>query len=409
MRRQKVCVLGAGIVGVTTAWALSHKGCEVTVLEQEEGVARGTSFANGAQISVSNAMPWSNPSAPSRVFAGLMGRNRGVFIKPRLSWEQWRWGASFLYNCRLGLTRRNLEKMVAICARSRQLYRQLIEEEKIDFDCLDNGILHFYSDQREYDLSRKNQSRWAHCLSAYRCEVSPEEMLVIEPALRQVKDVLVGGFYAREDMTGDAHRFSVALAERCATRGVVFQYRSKVLRIQLDTQGVIITTDSGELRSDCVVCCLGTQSDGMLAPLGIKSDIYPVKGYSITIELRDEESKRAAPNTSLLDDRHKIVASRLGNRLRVAGIAEIGDDSADAHPQHIELLTDWTQTFFPAVSLDEFSSWAGLRPLTPSGIPCVGRSQHPQVWLNCGHGALGWTTAMATAEEVACGIMESRY
>lgn len=405
MQGQKVCVLGAGIVGITTAWMLNRKGCEVTVIEREAEAARGTSFANGAQISIGNTMPWANPDMPRRLIVALMGSGRGVFIKPRLSWQQWKWGIAFLRNCRLKLTQHNLEKTVAICAHSRQLYRQLIEREKIKFDYANSGVLSFYSDYKEYNLSRNNQLSWAHCLNQYRHEVSPAEILTIEPALEYVRDMIVGGFYAREDMTGDAYRFSVALAQRCAECGVTFRYRTKALQIQPRHADVTVVTDTDELRAEHIVCCLGVESDQLLAPLGIDSGIYPVKGYSITIELSDEESKQAAPTVSLLDSRHKIVASRLGDRLRVAGIAEIGDTTTDVHSHRIDLLTKWTQSLFPAVSLNEFSSWAGLRPLTPSNLPRVGRSHYPRVWLNCGHGALGWTAAMATAEMIACDII----
>ncbi len=407
MRGQKVCVLGAGIVGVTAAWMLSRKGCEVTVIEREAEAARGTSFANGAQISVANAMPWSNPDMPRHLMAALIRRDRGVFVKPRWSRRQWQWGIAFLRNCRLRQTRHNLEKAVAICARSRQLYRELIAREPLEFDCANSGTLSFCSDRKEHNRSRNNQLSWARCLGEYRREVSPAQILSIEPALEPVKDTLVGGFYAREDMTGDARRFSVALAQRCVERGVAFCYRTEALQIQPDDKGAAVITDADRLRFDHIVCCLGVESDRLLAPLGIDSGIYPVKGYSITIELSDEASKQAAPTVSLSDARHKIVVSRLGDRLRVAGIAEIGDTAADVRAHRIDLLTKRTRALFPAVSLREFSPWAGLRPMTPSNLPRAERSRHPRVWLNCGHGALGWTAAMATAEMIACDIIKN--
>ena len=403
IEKQKVCVLGAGVIGVTTAWLLRKKGFDVSVVESEVSVAMGTSFANGAQISVSNAMPWAAPDTPLRILQSFIGKNRGIFISPRLSFKQWAWGMQFLWNCRSSVAQNNLEKMVAICVRSRELYNELLKQRPIDFDCLGNGILHLYFDIKEYESAKRVQSKWGKCLAGHREDLGVSEMLSIEPALEPIKDKIVGGFYAAEDMTGNAYKFSVALAEMCAQEGVQFHYETRALSLKPEKKKVVVVTDKDEFCVDHAVCCLGVHSEDLLKPLDISTAIYPVKGYSITTKLGDAD--KDVPMVSILDESSKIVMTRLGEYLRVAGIAEVSDYNTDINPHRIELLTQWMGTFFPHIPLRDVSVWMGLRPLSPSNLPYVGASKHPRVWLNCGHGTLGWTAAMGTAEQLACDIL----
>ena len=404
-KKQKICVLGAGIVGITTAWLLRKQGFEVFILESENTVGRGTSFANGAQISVSNTMPWSSPQAPLLLLGNLFGQKRGIIFSPRLSPEQWLWGAKFLYNCRSAITAKNLNNMLDLCLLSRRNYIDLINRFPSELNYCKRGILHFYTNKKEYEKTRKVYKSWAKSLGEHCQEVTTEHLLSIEPNLTHMKKQIVGGFYAPDDMVVDTHRLCQTLIRLCEYEGVDIYYNSSASKLNPTDKKVVIETSNGEFFADHVVCCTGIKSNQLLSTAGIRLAIYPVKGYSITIKI-DHQDKEI-PNISMIDQSRKIVMSRLGDRLRVAGIAEINGYNTDIIEGRIEILKSWLKNMVPKANLENIDKWAGLRPMTPSNIPYVGRSQHHRIWLNCGHGSLGLTMAMGSAERVVRDILNN--
>ena len=403
----RVYVLGAGIVGLTTAYQLTSHGFDVVVIDKENQPAMGASYANGAQLSVSNAIPIAHPSVFFYLLKSMLKKEGGLFFKARLSQHQWRWLYHFIGNCRTAVAESNLTRLAKICLRSRELYYQLIDQADMQFDFSKSGILHFYFDSTAYKIASRQTALLRQVSPKIREIVDRDRIIEIEPALRRFAENIVGGFYSPEDAVGDAQHFCVALEHLCRERGVEFIYDTQVQNLKLNRREVVIQTNRGDYKADQAVCCLGVYSPMLLRKVGISLNIYPLKGYSITIDLADAESRRCAPKVSLLDDQYKLVASRLGQRLRIAGIAELDNYNVDINPNRIAYLKQWVHTHLPEVSTDQYTSWAGLRPATPSNLPYVGNTYHRRLWLNTGHGTLGWTAAMATAETVVKGIKGS--
>ena len=411
--RAHVCVLGAGIAGVTTAYWLNREGFEVTVIERQARAGMETSFANGAQLSLANAVPWALPGMAWKAMRWIFDENASLFIRPKFSWREWWWIIGFFANCRARAADRNTAALIELCRRSLNLYCELIERESLEFDFSKKGVLHFYCDAAEYRNARRLGARLARGEHPCRVAVDRAEILRLEPALAAAAGRIVGGFYAERDATGDAHAFCKELARVCGARGVRFRYRTRVAGLAPRRDGIVVKVadengDGDALGADHAVCCLGAYSPLLLRTVGVFVNVYPVKGYSLTIDLKDADARAAAPSVSVLDDQHKIVASRLGNRLRVAGTAELDGYNLDIRERRIAPLKNWVRALFPHVSLEYAAPWAGLRPATPSNLPYVGATRHPRLWLNTGHGSLGWTSAMATAEQVAYAIINRK-
>lgn len=392
----KVIVLGAGVVGTATAWYLRQAGHEVTVLERQPGPAQETSFANGCQISVSHAEPWANPATLVKVLRALGREDAPLLFRLRADPQQWRWCLQFVRECRPARVAANLRRIVAIAEYSRQSLQALRADTGIEYDSLARGILHFYTDQREFDKSC-HAAAAMRALGCARMPVSADEVVRIEPALAAVRAKLVGGDYTASDESGDVFKFTVQLARLGGAAGIVFRYNSTVTRLLADggrVNGVEIIDGEGRhqvLRADACVIALGSFSAGLLAPLGIRLMIYPGKGYSATYPVIDAG---AAPTVSLTDDGHKLVLSRLGGRLRVAGTCELNGYSRALNPVRCEAITRRVRELFPAAC--DYSAptyWTGLRPLTPSNVPYIGPTRYPNLYLNTGHGTLGWTMA----------------
>ncbi len=401
----RIGVLGSGITGLTTAYSLSLQGFNVSVIDREDQSAMGASYANGAQLSVSNAIPTAYPSVFIYLFRSLFKQEGGLFFKAHLSWDEWRWIYHFIRNCRRTVSESNLIRLAEICVRSRELYYQLLEQTDINFNFSKKGILHFYVDNTAYKIAARQSALLRQVSPSIRQIVDREQIIEIEPALRICSENIVGGFYSPEDATGDARLFCLELERLCRARGVEFLYNTCVQNLKLKAREVIVQTDQGDLNTDHVVCCLGVHSSLLLKKIGISLNIYPLKGYSITIDLNDSESRLHAPKVSLFDDQYKLVASRLGQKLRIAGIAELDSYSVDINPNRVAYLKQWMHTYMPKVSINQYTTWTGLRPATPSSLPYVGNIYHRRLWLNTGHGTLGWTAAMATAEAVCNGIL----
>jgi D-amino-acid dehydrogenase len=395
----KVIVLGAGVVGVASAWYLQKAGHEVTVVDRQPGVGLETSFANGGQISVSHAEPWANPHVLPKVMKWL-GREDAPLLF-RLRWDPalFRWGLRFLAECTSARTRENVRAIVAMAMYSRRMLGELRAETGIAYDQLQRGILHFYTDPREFEAAGEAAALMRE-LGCARNTVEADECLRIEPALALSHERIVGGDYTADDESGDAHRFTRELAALAAAHGVSFRCGHSVDRIEVAGGRVVaIIADGERWAADAYVLACGSWTAPLLRPLGLRIPVYPAKGYSATLQLADDS---VAPTVSLTDDGYKIVFSRLGNRLRIAGTAEFNGYNTDLNPVRCQALIRRTQTLFPGLrSVGEAEFWCGLRPATPSNVPLIGATPYPNLWLGTGHGTLGWTMACGTGAALA--------
>ena len=400
----KVIVLGAGIIGVSTAWFLRKQGCDVTVIERRSGAALETSFANGCQISVSFSEPWATPDAPLQILRWLGKPDAPLLFRPRFDPAQWMWGLAFLRECTPERVRRNVAAMVALARYSRDLLRRTRAETGIEYDCLERGILRFYLDAQVYAKAQPAADAMRG-LGVTRRVLTRDEVIATEPALAGIGAQIVGGDYTSDDESGDVYTFTAGLAARAAQAGVRFCYDTQATRL-LPEQGRIggvevIAADGafGVERADAVVVALGSETPQLLRPLGIRALIYPAKGYSATYRILDPAR---APVVSLTDDSHKLVFTRLGDRLRVAGTAELSGHARALNPVRCAALTLRTRALFPDVCDYETPAyWAGLRPSTPSNVPLVGRTRYANLYLNAGHGTLGWTMGVGSGAVMA--------
>lgn len=400
----KVIVLGAGVVGTASAWYLHQAGHEVTVLERQPGPALETSFANGCQISVSHAEPWANPATLLKVLRGHGREDAPLLFRLRADPRQWRWCLQFVRECRPARVAANLRQIVAIADYSRRSLQVLRAETGIEYDSLARGILHFYTDQQEFDKSC-HAAAAMRGLGCPRTTIDADEVVRIEPALAGMREKLAGGDFTASDESGDVYKFTSRLAEKGAAAGIEFRYNTTVTRLLAEggkVSGVEITDGEGRrevLRADAFVIALGSFSAALLAPLGIGLAIYPGKGYSATYPILDPD---AAPTVSLTDDGHKLVMSRLGSRLRVAGTCELNGYSRELNPVRCEAITRRVRALFPdACDYAGATYWAGLRPLTPSNVPYIGKTRYPNLYLNTGHGTLGWTMGCGSGRALA--------
>jgi len=405
----KVLILGAGVVGVSSAWYLAKAGHEVTVIDRQPAAGLETSFANGGQISVSHAEPWSNPHAPLRALS-WMGREDAPLLF-RLRWDpalfDWSW--RFLRECTPQRTRNNIRDIVALALYSRNQLKALRAETAIEYEHLERGILHVYTDPKEY-AAAVEASKVLREFGCDRKTIGADECVAIEPALKAARPLLVGGDYTAADESGDAQCFTKNLAALCAARGVRFRYDTTVNRLTKSggaISGALIETATGDemLTADAYVVALGSYTPLMLRTVGIRLPVYPAKGYSATIPLTESS---IAPTVAMTDDGHKIVFSRLGQRLRVAGTAEFNGYNTELNSVRCQALMQRTRQLFPELRpAGEPEFWCGLRPSTPSNVPFVGRSSVPNLYLNTGHGTLGWTMACGSGTVLA-DIMSGR-
>ncbi|MEO0830322.1 MAG: D-amino acid dehydrogenase [Pseudomonadota bacterium] len=387
----QVAVLGAGITGITTAYALLARGYDVTVYDRNRYPAMETSFANGGQLSASNAEVWTTFSTVLKGLKWMLQSDAPLLMNPRPSWHKYRWMAEFLSN--IPNYRRNTIDTVRLACAARPLLLEMADAAGLDFDLERRGILHFYRSAKEMAHAEAVTKIYAEA-GLRRERLSGEEVCDREPALQ---GDFAGGYFTETDMSGDIHAFSTGLAKHLEARGVEMRLGQSIEHLEAGRSGPIVN----DRPFDAVVVCAGVASRGMARALGDRVNIYPVKGYSITVDLRDEASRAAAPKVSLLDDQAKIVSSRLGNRFRVAGTAEFNGENRDIRADRVAPLQGWVEELFPEVSTEYVQSWAGLRPMMPSMMPRVGSGRAAGVFYNTGHGHLGWTLSAATAHIVA--------
>ena len=400
----KILVLGAGVVGTTSAWFLSKAGHEVTVVERQADAGLETSFANGGQISVSHALPWANPAAPAKALRWLLKEDAPLLFRMRLDPFQWRWCLRFLFECMPQRTAANIRQIVKLGLHSRAVLKELRKETGILYDHLAQGILHFYTDQAAYDDAQEP----ARIMREHGCDLrmlTPDEAIAIEPALRHARQHIVGASMAPADESGDAFKFTSALAGMAAQRGVEFRYATTVKGIVANGDsitGIVVSNGAGEtssLSADAYLVALGSFSTALLRPLGVDLLVYPAKGYSVTFPV---EYPDLAYSVSLTDDARKLVFSRLGERLRIAGTAELGSNDTGLNAVRCNAIVRRTLELFPGIAKPEQAEfWAGLRPSTPSNVPYIGRTKFRNLYLNTGHGTLGWTQACGSAHAIA--------
>lgn len=404
----KVCVLGAGVTGVAAAWFLNKSGHEVTVLERQAAAGMETSFANGGQISVSHAEPWANPQAPLKVLKWLCREDAPLLFRLRADWRQWAWALRFLRECTPARTRHNIAQLVNLGLYSRATLQALRTETGLQYDQLTRGILHFYTSESEWQAAQTP----AQVMRDLGCELdmkTADECVAIEPALAHARAQIVGGSMTPSDESGDAHKFTRGLAARCAGSGV--RFRHGVTIAALDTTGagatrtiagVRVRNERGEvevIQADAYLICMGSWSPLLTRPLGIDLMIYPAKGYSVTMPVADAAR---AHTVSLTDDEYKLVFSRLGDRLRIAGTAELNGYGIELNAVRCNAILTRAQALFPGAgdpARAEF--WTGLRPATPSNLPYIGKTRIANLYLNTGHGTLGWTHGSGSGKAVA--------
>ncbi|WFU49115.1 D-amino acid dehydrogenase [Sinorhizobium terangae] len=398
-----IVVLGAGITGVTTAYALLQRGHRVTVVDRHRYPAMETSFANGGQLSASNAEVWTNWATIRKGIGWMLKKDAPLLLNPLPGWHKYSWLAEFTAN--IPHYEDNTIETTRLAIAARKHLFAVAENEGIDFDLERRGILHVYYDKPSFDAALAvNELLRRGGLD--RRAVTPTEISAIEPTLL---GSFYGGFFTPSDSTGDIHKFTRGLADACQRKGAEFIPQAEITGVEANGSIVVTyraigdpTGEAQRLAADAVVVCAGVGSRHLAALLGDRINVYPVKGYSITVHLDDEKSRDSAPWVSMLDDRAKIVTSRLGiDRFRVAGTAEFNGPNRDIRHDRVKPLIAWVERLFPHVSTSRVVPWSGLRPMMPNMMPRVRRGKRPNVFYNTGHGHLGWTLSCVTAEMVA--------
>lgn len=410
----RVIVLGAGLLGVTSAYFLRQQGHDVTVIDRQATPGAETSFANGGQVSVSHAEPWANPGAPLKLLQWLGREDAPLLFRLRADLRQWVWGLQFLRECTPARTRHNIGHIVRLGTYSRATLQALRSDLGLQYDQRTQGILHFYTSQKEFDAAEAPAAQMRD-LGCDRRVISADEAVRLEPALRHIRPQLAGATYTAEDESGDANQFARELAARCAADGVEFRMGQHITALH-QTGGRIdhveVTDGEGRyqrVQGDAYVLALGSFSPLLAKPLGLNLPIYPAKGYSVTLPVKDASM---AHQVSLTDDEYKLVFSRYtsapGDRLpgrdvlRVAGTAELNGYDRNLNRVRCEAIVRRVEELFPgAGDTGAAQFWSGLRPATPSNLPLIGQSRVPNLYLNTGHGTLGWTHACGSGKSLA--------
>ncbi|TPE53570.1 D-amino acid dehydrogenase [Amaricoccus solimangrovi] len=395
----KVLVLGGGVIGVTSAWYLARAGHEVTVLDRQPGPALETSFANAGQISPGYASPWAAPGIPVKAIKWTFMKYSPLLIRPRLDPAFLRFGLSMLRNCAAGPYEVNKSRMVPIAEYSRDLLRALRAETGISYDERAQGTLQLFRTQKLLDGAGKD-------VAVLRDLGVPHELLDVEgcvraePALARVRGKFVGGLRLPEDETGDCFKFTNALRDLAEARGVSFRYGVGIDAIRAEGDRIAaVETAAGALSAEAYVVALGSYAPLLLRPLGIDLPVYPVKGYSLTVPILDPAG---APVSTVMDEMHKVAITRLGDRIRVGGMAELAGYDTRLNPRRRPTLEHVVKDLFPAGGLARSGTfWTGLRPMTPDGPPVIGRAGFANLWLNTGHGTLGWTMSCGSGRVLA--------
>jgi D-amino-acid dehydrogenase len=395
----KVIVLGSGVIGVTTAYYLAAAGHEVEVIDRQPGPALETSFANAGEVSPGYSSPWAGPGIPVKAIKWLLMRHGPLVVRPKIDPAMWVWLLKMLRNCTSARYAVNKARMVPIAEYSRDQLRLLRQETGIAYDERSQGTLQLFRTQKQLD----GISGDVEVLKRFGVPfevLDPAGCIAAEPALAAVRRKFVGGLRLPGDETGDCQMFSERLAALCAGRGVAFRFDTAIERIVVSGGAVDgIVTSAGLLKADAYVVALGPYSPIMLKPLGLSVPVYPVKGYSITARILDEG---AAPVSTVMDETYKVAITRLGGRIRAGGTAEISGYDLRLHDHRRATLEYSVGDLFPGGgSLEDAKFWCGLRPMTPDGPPIIGKTRIARLFLNTGHGTLGWTMSCGSGRVLA--------
>ncbi len=395
----RVLVLGAGVVGTAAAYFLNEAGHEVSVVERQPGAGLETSFANGGIVGAYSSRPWAHPEVP-RMLVKWFGREDAPYLfRLRPDLAQWRWALRFLGHCTRAQFERSQQVSLRLSTYSYDCLKDLREKEGLAYDGRAEGVLHLYRDARALDESHAHETRMAD--ERFHPErLDRDEMLRAEPALQQTADQFAGALFFHQDETGDAHKFTTGLAAAAAARGVTFRYGETVTRLSGDRRGVTgAETDRGAIEADAVVMSLGSYSPRFLRRLGVRAPIYPLKGYSVTIPT---EGYNGAPTRAIHDGHRRIVISRLGDRLRCAGTAELDGHNATIRAGRAKATLDAAMAVFPSGGDPaQAKHWIGFRPMTPDCLPIIGRTAVPGLYMDTGHGSTGWTYASGSGRIIA--------
>ncbi len=396
----KIVVMGAGVIGVTTAYYLARGGADVVVLDRQSGPGLETSYANAGELSYGMTSPWAAPGVPLKALKWLFMKRRPLFIWPLISPTMWMWGLQMIRNCNEESYRVNKGRMVRVSNYSRDVMPDLIAETGIEYDGREQGTLQLFRTAKQMKGSRADQEILQEYGSPYEV-LGRDACIAVEPALDEVRDKFVGGLRLTADRTGDCRMFTMALADKCAEMGVEFQYGQSIRAIAIENGAVagVDTEVAGRITGDAYVCALGSYGPKLLHPIGIKLPVYPVKGYSVTLPVTDDTY---APQSTIMDETHKVAITRLGDRIRVAGTAEIAGYSNRLGPHATDTVRHVISDLFPrGGDISKAEGWTGLRPMTPDGTPVLGPSRYDNLYLNTGHGTLGWTMACGSGRAVA--------
>ena len=396
----KVVVMGAGVIGVTTAYYLARQGAEVVVLDRQSGPGLETSYANAGELSYGMTSPWAAPGIPMKAVKWLFMKRRPLFIWPLISPTMWKWGAQMVMNCNEESYAINKARMVRISNYSRDCMPDLIAETGIDYDGREQGTLQIFRTEKQLKASNADQEILAQFNSPYEV-LDRSGCIAVEPALAEVRDKFVGGLRLTADRTGDCRMFTMALADKAAELGVEFHYGQSIRGIAVEN-GKVVGVDTemaGRITGDKYVCAMGSFAPMVLRPIGLKLPVYPVKGYSVTLPVTNDSF---APQSTIMDETHKVAITRLGDRIRVAGTAEIAGYSNRLGPHATNTVRHVIGDLFPkGGDLSKAEGWTGLRPMTPDGTPVMGATRYDNLYLNTGHGTLGWTMACGSGRAVA--------
>jgi len=396
----KVVVMGAGVIGVTTAYYLAKQGADVTVIDRQMGPGLETSYANAGELSYGMTSPWAAPGIPIKAVKWMFMKRRPLFIWPLISPTMWKWGAQMIKNCNEESYAINKGRMVRVSNYSRDVMPDLIAETGIDYEGREQGTLQLFRTKKQLKGSKADQDILTEYDSPFEV-LDREGCIAVEPALAEVRDKFVGGLRLTADRTGDCRMFTIALAEKAAELGVNFIYGQSIRGITVENDKVVgIDTEMvGRVSADKYVCALGSYAPPLLRKIGIKLPVYPVKGYSVTLPVTDDAM---APQSTIMDETHKVAITRLGDRIRVAGTAEIAGYSNRLGPHATDTVKHVISDLFPkGGDISQAEGWTGLRPMTPDGTPVLGDTKYDNLFLNTGHGTLGWTMACGSGRAVA--------
>ncbi|MGQ4273896.1 D-amino acid dehydrogenase [Terrihabitans sp. B22-R8] len=394
----KIIVLGAGVIGVTSAYYLAKAGHEVVVIDRQPGPALETSYANAGQVSFGFCSPWAAPGIPQKALKWLFMQHAPLILRPKLDAAMLGWMARMLRNCTAARYALNKGRMLRMADYSRACLDDLRTETGITYDGRRNGTVQLFRTEAQVEASAKDVKALAEDGIAFTI-LDAEGCVRAEPALARVRDRIAGGLLTPNDETGDCFKFTNALAERAQALGVRFDYGRDIKGVTVESGRVTgVVTGEGVTAADAVVVALGSYSTLMVQPHGISLPVYPVKGYSLTIPIRDVA---LAPESTVMDETYKIAITRLGDRIRVGGMAELSGFTNDLHPARRRTLEHSVSDLFPGGDLEQASFWSGLRPMTPDGTPVIGRTGVENLFLNTGHGTLGWTMSCGSAAFLA--------